>query len=716
MQDISNKFAPFIKEYVFTSGWTGLRPVQSEAAKVIFDTDENLLLSCGTSSGKTEAAFFPILTEISKNKKDGVAVLYIAPLKALINDQFERITYLCKRAGISVCHRHGDVSSKERRDLISTPSHILQITPESLEGLLISCTNDAKRIFGNLKYVVIDELHAFLGTDRGGQVMCQIGRIMQNAEVNPRIIGLSATIGDTAAVCELLSEINGKKTVCPKFENDSFSVSLLYEYFDSVEKRDSFVYDCVKKKNSLVFSNSREDTEKITASLRAIARERHDNGNIFIHHGSISASLRHDAEKALKGLSEHAVVCATSTLELGIDVGRLERVVTLGSPNTVSSFLQRLGRSGRRGNTPEMLLAFTDNAEKDSADVFDILPFELLQAIAIAELYRRERFVEPPIKKKYPLSLLCHQTLSVLASNIEGLSITQLARSVLTLPPFKGISADDYKAVLSRLYETGHIAKTDDGKVILGLSSEKLINSFRFYAVFKEEVSYTVKDESGKEIGEIPEAVGIGRRFSLAGRVWVCERLDSEARVIYARPVKGKMHTFRHGSTLSLDDRIAAYTAKILLEDEIYPYLGKNAAAELCRARDLVRKNKLLEYPIHHLFDDLWIILPWFGSKAMNTLLRYIRKTAGTSVGARVVIENPYVMSLRLDERDIDEFKEVLKENIYRNNKLNIMLIDESECYFLEKYDYLLPRELLRRAHAEDSMDIDEVYKFIKRL
>ena len=716
MQDYSERLAPFIKEYVFTSGWSGLKPVQNEAARVIFEREDNLVLSCGTSSGKTEAAFFPILTEIARDKKDGVAVLYIAPLKALINDQFERISYLCRKAGIKVYHRHGDVSTQNKREFEEHPCGILQITPEALESLLISHSTEIAKIFSSLKYVVIDELHALLGTDRGSQVLCQISRIMKNAGVSPRIIGLSATLGNTDTVCEMLSKCNGKTTVCPKFDGEKLEVSLLYEYFDSTKSRDEFVYDAVKKKNSLVFSNSREETEKITASLREISENRHDNGDIFIHHGNICASLRHDAEKALKSSSRHAVVCATSTLELGIDIGRLERVVSLGTPNTVSSFLQRLGRSGRRGNVPEMLCAFTSEAEKEDLDRYDILPFELLQGIAIVELYRRERFVETAKEKKYPFSLLAHQTLSVLASNGEGLLTSELARTVLTLAPFSNIGFDDYKLLLSHLYSKGYIDKTDDGKIILGLSSEKLVGSFRFYAVFKEEANYTVKDESGKEIGQIPQAVGVGGKFSLAGRVWVCERLDSEQRIIYARSAKGKLSSFWRGNLTGIDDKIAQYVKNILSEDEIYPYLGKNAVKVLTSARKYARDNGLLDFPMHKIDDELYIILPWFGSSSMNTLCRYIRKTTGGIASSRAVIENPYVLSLHLRDDDLRDFLSIMRENSFSDNRYNITLIGENEGCFTEKYDYLVPKQLLRKAYAQDKMDVEKVAELIDRL
>ncbi len=716
MTDNFLRLAPFIREYVFSTGWHGLRPVQEAAISEILEGSDNLLLSCGTSSGKTEAAFFPILTKIYGKEKKGVSVLYVAPLKALINDQFERISYLCKTADIPVFHRHGDVSGSSREKFFENPSGILQITPESLEGLLICYGGKIKEIFASLQFVVIDELHALLGADRGGQVLCQIGRIMKEASVSPRIVGLSATLGDTSAVCEMLSLCNGRKTVCPSFPGEGLSVSLLYEYFDSLPERNEFVYEAVKKKNSLVFAGSRDETEKITLALRELSDKRHDNGDIFIHHGSISASLRGDAEKALKNPARHSVVCATSTLELGIDIGRLERVVSLGATNTVSSFLQRLGRSGRRGNIPEMLSVFSRESDKEGRDRFDILPFELLQGIAITELYRRERFIEPPQNKKYPFSLVCHQTLSCLAQNPEGLTLPELSRSILTLAPFRDITTGDYKLLLSHLFAHGYIDKADDGKAFVGLSGERLINSFKFYAVFKEEVSYTVADESGKTIGSIPEALVPGMRFSLAGRTWVCERLDTQARVIHARAARGKLSSFWHGSLTGIDDKVAQYVKVVLSEDEIYPYLGKNAASALTAARKYARDNRLLDYPLHRVCDDLWIITPWLGSRAMNTLLRYMRRFCVGSTVSRVVIENPYVISFRMDEGDVRGFISDMNRGLLCAGDLSDCLIDENESCFAEKYDYLVPKELLRKAYAADKLNTEMLRELIEQL
>ncbi len=707
-----DRLSPFIKEYIFSEGWSSLRPVQEEAARVLFDTKDNLLLSCGTSAGKTEAAFFPILTMLAGKSSSSCDVLYIAPLKALINDQYERMTYLCARSGIKVWRRHGDVSARNKDEFFESPCGILQTTPESLEGILIGRPEDVPRVFGGTKYIVIDELHALLCSDRGGQVLCQVSRLMRKAHIKPRIVGLSATIGNPALTCGLLTKCNGRNTVCPKIPGDKLEASLLYEYFEDEKARDEYVYEAVRKKNSLVFSNSRDETESITASLRDISEKRCDSGDVLIHHGNISATLRHDAEKALRTSGRHTVVCATSTLELGIDIGKLERVVSLGTPNTVSSFLQRLGRSGRRGNIPEMLSVFC--SEKDEGG--EILPFALLQGIAMTELYRREKFVEPPLGKKYPYSLLCHQTISELLGSPEGLTLPELARNILTLAPFLQIPKDDYKKILSGLYASDYIQKTSDGKLIAGNACEKICADYRFYAVFREEQSYTVIDENGKEIGTIPENVPVGGRFTLAGRAWVCERVDAETRHIFARAAKGRLSSYWHGSLTGIDDKVAEYASKILSEDEIYPYLGRNAARVLTEARKLSRDNGFTERPLHRISEDEYIILPWFGSRAMNTLCRYIRYFTGGSITSRASIDNPYLLSFRMDGRDEENFRAVMKEGLFASEDLGTLLTKDNESCFTEKYDYLVPRELLKKAYAADRMETEKVERLIERL
>ena len=445
---IFSMFPDFIKEYIYSHGWSELRDIQMSAAEVIFSTDKNLLLSSSTASGKTEAAFFPIIADIcaDPDADKSVSVLYIAPLKSLINDQFYRLDELLDMSGIRVTHWHGDVGLSHKTKLLKDPSGILQITPESLESMLMNRANDIPRLFGSLRYVVIDEIHAMIGQDRGNQVLCQLARISRLIGHSPRRIGLSATVGDVELAAKWLGQGSGRETIAPIPPSVKLKWRLGAEHFyiqnpnetqtsvpslTTAEQAErggkaaldpgyEFLYDSVYGKKALVFSNSREETEYVTATLRQIAAARGDDDYFLIHHGNLSASLREDAEAKMKdeGVTR-AVTCATVTMELGIDIGRLERVCQVGSPTTVSGFLQRLGRSGRRGTPPEMIMLFREEIPLPNAPLPEIIPWDLLRGIAIVHLYSTERFIEPPTFRKMPLSLAFHQTLSILASGGE---------------------------------------------------------------------------------------------------------------------------------------------------------------------------------------------------------------------------------------------------------------------------------------------------------
>ena len=525
-EEIFARFPEFIREFIYARGWESLRDVQVAAAESILAGSNNLLLTSSTASGKTEAAFFPILSLLCEDPPASVGVLYIAPLKSLINDQFGRIEELLDASGIPVTHWHGDVAGSHKKKLLETPRGILQITPESLESMLINRSNDLVRLFGDLRFVVIDEIHTLTGSDRGNQILCQLARIGRVIGYHPRRIGLSATVGDPALAAAWLSAGSGRETDIPVFERGALRWRLGLEHFyvqnareeQSEEPKDnptptaptlfdagySFMYDCVQGKRSLVFSNSREETEYLCATFRQIAKLRGDPDCFLIHHGNLSAALREEAELRMKDEeSPPTVTCATVTMELGIDIGRLERVLQNQSPNSVTGFLQRLGRSGRRGQPPEMMMVFREEDPLPNTPLPQLMPWELLKAIAIIELYRGERFIEPPVMRRQPFSLLFHQTLSVLASSGE-LSLPRLAERVLSLPPFAHITKEDYRALILSMLNNGFLEMTEEKTVIVGLAGERLLKSFKFYAVFKDSEDYTVRAGSD-EIGSVLE-------------------------------------------------------------------------------------------------------------------------------------------------------------------------------------------------------------------
>ncbi|MBQ2707217.1 MAG: DEAD/DEAH box helicase, partial [Clostridia bacterium] len=363
--EIFYRFSPFIQDFIYNNGWQDLRAVQLAAARVIFESDKNLLITSSTASGKTEAAFFPILSLMCEDMPQSVGALYIAPLKSLINDQFSRLDELLDLTGIPVFHWHGDVAQSHKAKLLKEPQGILQITPESLESMLMNRSNDLVRLFGDLRFIVIDEIHTLTGTDRGNQIICQLVRLARIIGHTPRRIGLSATIGDAKQAADWLGGGTDIETVVPEINEGKTKWRLGMEHFfiqgedfdqshdfahmgESMEEQPDtshgkieldpgyeYIYDCVKNKKAIVFSNSREETEYVTATLRKIADNRKDPDNCLIHHGNLSASIREVAVSKMKSDEQKCVVCATVTMELGIDIGRLERIIQNDAPNSV---------------------------------------------------------------------------------------------------------------------------------------------------------------------------------------------------------------------------------------------------------------------------------------------------------------------------------------------------------------------------------------------
>ena len=705
----------------------------------MFDTDRNLLLTSSTASGKTEAAFFPILTDLYENPSNTVAVLYIAPLKSLINDQFSRMEDLLEESGIPVTHWHGDVAQSQKKSLLEHPQGILQITPESLESMLINRSNDIRRIFGDLRYVILDEVHTLTGTDRGNQILCQLARIDGLIGHMPRRIGLSATIGNPDLAATWLSGQTGKPTDVPKFPEERIRWRLGMEHFfiqnpnfkqgssldltkEELSKGEKalldagyeYAYDCVKDKKSLVFSNSREETEYVCATLRQIARKRGEKDIFLIHHGNLSAALREEAERKMKDEEIHAVTCATVTMELGVDIGRLERVLQMDSPNSVTSFLQRLGRSGRRGQPPEMMFVFREEEPLPNAPLPQLIPWGLIRAIAIVQLYIEERFIEPPRQKKEPYSLLFHQTLSILAARGEQ-TPKQLAERILVLPPFLKVTKEAYKELLVSMLNMDFLEMTEEKGLIVGMAGEKLLNSFKFYAVFQDSEDYTVRCES-EEIGTITTPPPVGDRFALAGRVWEVLELDAQRRLIYVKAVEGKMEISWPGDYGEIHTRILERMRQVLCEDTVYPYLKENAAHRLEKARRLAQNTGVCERSLIHLGGYTWCLFPWLGTRSFRTVRKMLGMVASEFSISGLDFEGSCYITFRM-ERGTPEGLLTRLTDLFENGTLSVhSLVSSKELPTFEKYDKYIPGDLLRHAYAEDRLDLKEAAERLKQI
>ena len=730
---ILSRFPDFIREHIYRAGWQELRPVQMAAARALLFGQDNLLLSSGTASGKTEAAFFPILADLVNDPPacEGISVLYIAPLKSLINDQFERLDSLLSEVGIPVTHWHGDVSASRKSRLLREPRGILQITPESLESMLVNRKNDIPRLFAALRYVVIDEIHALIGSDRGAQVICLLSRLGRLLGRHPRRVGLSATVGDLSAAAAWLGADTGRPTVAPPPEDEPISWRLGFAHFyindpnegQTPEARKSgesggrasldagyeFLYDAVTPCRSLVFSNSREETEYVTATLRQIARARGDDDIFLIHHGNLSAALREDAERRLKDETGRAVVAATVTMELGIDVGRLARVAQVDAPTTVSGFLQRLGRSGRRGAPPEMLMLFREEEPLPNTPLPQLIPWGLLRGIALVELYRGERFIEPPSVRKMPLSLAFHQTLSILASSGE-LTPAALAGQLLALPPFADLSPEDYRALLISMVEGEYIQLTEEGGLIIGLTGERIINSFKFYAVFADSEDYTVRSGSD-EIGTITTPPPVGDRFALAGRVWQVEEVDITHRLVFVTPVEGKMEISWPGGTGEIHTRVLEKMRDILFGSEEYPYLMPNAAARLALARRTAYAARMHNSPLVHLGGQSFALFPWLGTRGFRAARRTLAHFASALGVSEIRGEGCCYITFKAPREEGHRLLSALGDLLATAPPTAEALVAESEAPCFEKYDEFIPAVLLRRAFSVDRLNVDEVIK-----
>ena len=746
--NIFNRYAPFIQDFIYQNNWEALRAIQVAAGDAVFNTDQNVLLSASTASGKTEAAFFPILTLFHEDPPRSVGAIYIGPLKALINDQFMRLNDLCREADIPVWHWHGDVAQSHKNKLLKNPSGILQITPESLEALLLHKHADVARIFGDLRFIVIDEVHSLMRGDRGGQTLCLIERLSRLAGVNPRRIGLSATIGDLESTGAFLSSGTGRNTVIPKIESKGAKWRLSMEHFFNTvneERRDQgsqsvealeeekeipevlplpvldektdiaplnadpgigYIFEHTRGKKCLVFVNSREECEAVTTTLRQYCEAKHEPDRFLIHHGNLSASYRETAEAVMKDEEQYQTTVTTATLELGIDIGRLERAFQIDAPFMVSSFLQRMGRTGRRDLPPEMWFVIREEVPEPRAMLPATIPWMLLQGIALIQLYVQERWVEPPKLDRLPYSLLYHQTMCTLASSGE-MSPAALASRVLSLSYFHRITQDDYKLLLKHLLSIEHIQRTEEGGLIVGLAGERQTNSYKFYAVFKENEEYTVRSKS-QELGTIVMPPPVGEKIALAGHVWIVEEIDHKRHLVYCEQVKGKVPAYFGQCPGDINTKVLERMKGVLRENMVYPYLMKNAVIRLDEARHIAKNSNMTEEPLICLGGDMWCLFPWLGTYAFLALERFIKLKCAPQLGITALDSlRPYFIQFKMKATK-EEFFNVLRE--MEKQPLNPMeLIYKGEIPLFEKYDEFLPEELVKKGFAYGILGIEEM-------
>jgi ATP-dependent Lhr-like helicase len=496
-------------------GWTELREVQELAYRAVTDGYDVLVIA-QTAGGKSEAALIPVMDDILKNGRRGVSCLYLSPLKALINDQEERFRAFCVPTGLSVMKWHGDVPHGDRGWKDGEAPHFLMITPESLEVLLLE--KNLSGDLGNLRYVVVDELHAFVESERGVQMKVLLDRLDRITGFPLQRIGLSATAGNPDKILSWLSDDRQKNLLVAvpapvKAKQFQFVVEE-----GETERLDALVR-IVSGKKALVFVNSRSEAEKIVKAVSGRIR------NLHIHHSSLSPAIRKAAEEAFDCEGGACIVC-TSTLELGIDIGDLDAIVQVGPPGSVSSFLQRMGRSGRRGKTAFFAWILSN-------------PCELLCSCAVIECAINKE-VEHLLPPKKPYNVLVQQ-IFLFVFHSPRASRKTIAREVLSHPVFAGISSGAMDRILSHLVAKGYLA-VDGEMLMLGTEAERVFGRSNWkdlYSIIIGSGEFRAVTPDGDVVGTL-DARFVNSRdagsFTLGGRSWSAIKCDESHNIVVVIP------------------------------------------------------------------------------------------------------------------------------------------------------------------------------------
>jgi ATP-dependent Lhr-like helicase len=564
-----------IRKFIRDKGWEQLRPIQTAAIAKILASDDNFILASRTASGKTEAAFLPILSKVDFNDS-GVQVLYISPLIALINDQFYRIEELCKNLDVTVTKWHGEANKTLKERLIKQPNGIVLITPESLEAMFVNKPYNVKYLFSNLKYVVIDEIHSFIGTDRGIQLKSILSRLQKINSKTYSIVGLSATIGDYDEAKKFTGNELKTKVLLDRTAKE---INALFRYFENKNEELPLellkdLYIETKDNKVLIFPNSRGRAEEVAVKLRKISDRVKGHINYFSHHSSVDREVREYVEYFAKNNNrQNFCIACTSTLELGIDIGTVDEVVQIDATHSIASLIQRVGRSGRKDGESSNLYLYATNE------------WSLLQSIACWLLYK-EGFIEPPQKNEKPFDILVHQALSTTKGH-SGILLTELINQLKENAAFREIELSEIDEILKYLIEIDFLEKLQH-EVIIGVEGEKVVNSRDFYSVFKTEENFKVVN-AGNTIGEIPFSPQIieDENILLSAKIWKIKFIDHKAKKIEVIPTKdGKKPMFFGGGAI-IHQRIREKMFEVLYSKTEYDFLDQPS----CDETEIMRKD-----------------------------------------------------------------------------------------------------------------------------
>ena len=692
------RFDPLLQEKIVSNlGWTSLRPVQELASDAILD-GKNCIVLAPTAGGKTEAAIFPVLSGCLTNQESGLRALYVCPTRALLNNQEERLARYADMLGLGAFKWHGDVTPSRKKQFLREECELVLTTPESLEVMLVSGNVPTARLFRNLKYVIVDEIHALAACDRGNHLLCVLERLRAYCKNDFQRIGLSATVGNPEHIMDWLQGSSANPRALIATPKTPAKKNVAVQLATEPGEIEAQVLAASKGLKSLLFCESRRLAEGIAGALKKTGEP------VFVHHSSLSREEREESERQFNQGTEACIVC-TSTMELGIDVGDLDKVLQINAPNTVSSFMQRMGRSRRAG------------AISNTTFFIEKEPF-FLQAVAIVELARAQ-WIENVKTSREAWHILLHQ---VMALCLERGGITRgLPWQVLG----KAYCFSDLdKAAFERFMDfllSKDFLNDDGGALSMGLEAEKVFgrkNFMEIYSVFSTPSEFEVTGLSGDVIGSVEwdfleKLLEENAAFYLAGKAWAVERIEWKKKVVFVtKAPAGKVPKWGGLNPSFLSYDLCRKKRDILVSHEEYPYLAADAKAFMESLRADKRDFLASEFsPIEQ--DQKGIIWWTYAGGYVNNTLRYALKI---ELNAEVQATDEYV---KVASESIswaafsDAQQKMSQPGYWESRELLKAITAMMPDYRLSKFQAYLPEALQLKLVADTILDLPGVRRFL---
>lgn len=726
--NVLNLLHPALKHIIIEKGWKkGLSEIQQKAFPILYN-GEDAIIEAPTAGGKTEAVLFPIFTRTSRQKVNSVQVLYLAPLKALLNDIELRAKEYSRACGLHSFKWHGDVSQKRKIDEFKNPPQVLLTTPESLEAILLRKAG-WNRFFSGLETIIIDEAHNFAGGDRGCHLVSLLERLDSGLDKSPQRIAVSATVGNPQSMLKWLAGSRrklGKRIWVSNSEAKKKDFEILYfpENLDKYSKNEAYtnatilrnesLYKLLPMKKSIIFAGSRSNTEDIASAINKINTAKEIPVKIRTHHSSVSKYYREEAEQRIKIKNDFESgiegIISTSTLELGIDIGHLDQVIQLDTLVSSSSFLQRVGRTGRR-KEPQYFRGLTIKEE------------HLILLIAVVSLGLKAISEKISFSHK-AFHILAHQLICVSLQN-NGIQAYQAWKILSGASCFKNITKEQFFDLVEFMLENKFLRDVD-GEIIIGEKGEKYFlgsNWKNLFAIFDSAPMYEVYDEK-KHIGTLDasfvESLEVPFLFILGGMQWEAFKVKTLSRQVFVKKTEiGKAPKWNAFCGMDVPYETAKESGKLLFSDIIPSFLNKDAREGLLSIKNKIKGINWQDgkWVLVHSIEktELW---NFSGDKINRTLAKIITESKlgeATSNYKRISVKNvvnnhkkiiPELMSL------ISDIKKDTPKGIYRFHNL---LKRSLRIFPFSKFSKCLSDNLWKEAFIERVFDYDCLIKELQK-